>query len=133
MEVDVKKIIAFMVLALLISACSAEPEIFDNGNPGQIKVSVFLDENRNGVKDQGEPGVVDQVGISQDISCPAGSLDKVTIAETNTEGETLYDELQPGIYCVAYLGGKSVTTKLTVEVSLSSDQIAQVAFGLPVE
>ena len=45
----------------------------------------------------------------------------------------MYENLQPGIYCVAYLGDKSVTTKLTVEVSLSSEQAAQVAFGLPVE
>lgn len=128
-----KKIIAVIVFALLISACSAEPEIIDNGNPGQIQVFVFLDKNRNGVKDQGETGIVDKVGISQDISCPAGSMDKVTIAETNINGETVYKDLQPGIYCVAYLGSKSVTTKLTVEVSLSSDQIAQVAFGLPAE
>ena len=128
-----KKIIAFMFLALFVSACSAEPEIIDNGNPGQIKVSVFLDENRNGIKDQGEMGVVDKVGISQDISCPAGSMDKVTIAETNAEGEAMYEDLQPGIYCVAYMGGKSVTTKLTVEVHLSSEQVAQVAFGLPAE
>ena len=130
---NMKKIFALLVFALVISACSTKPEIIDNGNPGQIKVFVFLDANRNGVKDPGEPGVVDQVSISQDISCPAGNIDKVTIAETNSDGETLYEDLQPGIYCVAYMGGKSVTTKLTVEVSLSSDQIAQVAFGLPAE
>ena len=128
-----KKIIALLFFALLIAACSAKPEIIDNGNPGQIKVFVFQDENRNGVKDQGEPGVVDKVGISQDISCPASSMDKVTTAETNTDGETTYVDLQPGIYCVAYLGSKGVTTKLTVEVNLSSEQVAQVAFGLPAE
>ena len=64
-----KKMIALMVLAVLISACSAEPEIFDNGNPGQINVIIYLDENRNGVKDQGEPGVVDRVGLSREKSC----------------------------------------------------------------
>ena len=103
---DMKTIIAVMVFALFISACSAKPEIIDNGNPGQIIVTVFLDENRNGVKDQDEIGVVDKVGISQDISCPAGSIDKVKTAETNLDGEAMYEDLQPGIYCVAYLGGK---------------------------
>jgi hypothetical protein len=131
MEVGVKKIIALMVLALLISSCSAEPEIFDNGNPGQINVVVFLDENRNGVKDQGEPGVIDRVGLSQEKSCPA--IDKETIVETSTSGETMYKDLQPGIYCVAYMGSKGVTTKLNVDVYLSSEQVAQVAFGLSAE
>ena len=69
---------------------------------------VFLDENRNGVMDQSEPGVVDQVGISQNVSCPAGSKDKVTIAETNAAGETLYKDLKPGIYCVAYMGTQAL-------------------------
>jgi uncharacterized protein (DUF2141 family) len=131
MEMDMKKILAVMAFALLITACSAKPEIMDNGNPGQIKVSVFLDENRNGIKDQGEPGIVDQVGLSHEKSCPA--IDKETIVETNTSGETMYDDLQPGIYCVAYMGGKGVTTKLNVDVYLSSEEVAQVAFGLPPE
>jgi uncharacterized protein (DUF2141 family) len=128
MEMGMKKIFAVMVFVLLITACTPKPEIIDNGNPGQIKVSVFLDENRNGVKDPGEPGVVDQVGLSHDKSCPA--IDKETIVETNTSGETIFDDLPPGIYCVAFLGDKGVTTKLNADVYLSSEQVAQVAFGL---
>ena len=122
-----------LVLAIFVTACSATPKIVDNGNPGQIKEVVFLDENRNNVMDQSEPGVVDQVGISQDISYPAGNKDKVTIIETNAAGETVYKDRKPGIYCVAYMGSKGVTTKLTVEVYLSSEQEARVDFGLPAE
>ncbi len=125
-----KKIFAMTLLLLLMAGCSTKPEIMDNGEPGQIKVVVFLDENRNGVKDQGESGLIEKVGFSQDISCPAGNLDKVTVAETDSTGETEYNDLKPGIYCVMYMGPRASTTKLTVEVHLSSEQEALIAFGV---
>ena len=125
-----KKLIAVIVFALLITGCSAEPEIIDNGKPGRMKIILFLDQNRNSVKDQDEPGLVDRVGLSQDVSCPAGSMDKVTAVETNAAGEAIFEDLQPGVYCVAYLGGRGSTTKLTVEVHLSSEQETLVGFGI---
>ena len=125
-----KKLIGVIFCGILMMGCSTQPEIVDNGQPGEVKVIVFLDENRNGAMDEGEPGLSDQVGLSQDVSCPAGNMDKVTIAETNPAGETVYEELKPGVYCVAYMGNKGSTTKLTVEVPLSSEQEALVAFGL---
>ena len=117
-------------MATLIVGCGTNQEIIDNGKPGQIKVIVFHDENRNGVMDQGELGLVDRVGIGQDISCPATNLDKVNRSDTNSSGEAEFSELNPGVYCVMYMGSRGSTTKLTVEISLSSEQNEVVAFGV---
>ncbi len=128
-----KKAILFVGLFLLLTACSSSPEptITDNGNPGQILLVVYLDENRNGVRDEGEAGVSgDEVGISQDISCPAGDSRKATPAITDTNGEALFENLAPGKYCTGYSGKKGVTSKITVEVYLSSDQKAVVSWGV---
>ena len=125
-----KKLIIFIVFAILLVGCASKPEIVDNGQPGQIKVTVYLDENRNGKMDENETGLAERVGISQDISCPAGSMDKVTEKQTDSNGEAVFRELDPGVYCVMYMGSSGTTTKLTVEVYLSSEQEAKVAFGL---
>jgi hypothetical protein len=125
-----KKYILLVVLLVIVTSCSQKPEILDNGNPGQIKVITYLDENNNRVMDKGEPVVSDSVGISQDVSCPAGNLDAVTKAETDSAGEVLFDELKPGMYCVMYMGSRPSTTKLTIEVPLNSDQEILVGFGL---
>jgi uncharacterized protein (DUF2141 family) len=121
------KLILFL---LLLAGCSSAPEIVDNGNPGQIKVVGYLDENRNCTMDAGEPGLTDEVGLSLDVSCPAGSMDRVIVAETDSSGETVFTNQKPGRYCVANMGDKGLTTKLTNEVNLSSDQVLLVAFGL---
>ena len=68
----------------------SQSEIIDNGFPGQIKVSVYLDANGSGNKDQGEPGLVDRVSISQDISCPGSDVENLRIAEKDSNGETDY-------------------------------------------
>ena len=81
--------------------------------------------------DEGEALLVDEeIGISQDISCPAGNMDKVTIGRTDSSGEVSFSGLPAGKYCIAYMGGKSMTTKLTVQVYLSSEQVTQVFFGI---
>ena len=105
-----KLMLSVNLLLVLVAACSSVPEIIDNGNPGQIKVIVYFDDNRDGMMDAGEPGLVDEVGISQDVSCPAGSMDLVTVAKTDSSGEAIFSDLEPGRYCVAYMGGKGLTT-----------------------
>lgn len=125
-----KKLFAVALFFSLLVGCNTKPEIIDNGQPGQIRVVVFFDENRNGQLDQGESGISEKVGISQDISCPAGNMDKVTQAETDINGETVFSELKPGVYCVALLGNRVVSTKLTQEIPLSSEQEKLVYFGI---
>ena len=126
------KFLMVLMIAFLITGCStpSQAQINDNGKPGQIKAIVFFDANRNGAKDQGESGLTDHVSISQEISCPPANYKKTTTNETDADGETVFKDLKPGRYCVAYMGSKGVTTKMTVEVALSSEQTAQVAFGL---
>ena len=80
--------------------------------------------------DQDEVGLVERVAISQDISCPGSDTNKFTIIETDTSGTALFPELQPGTYCVMYLGSKPITTRITQDIHLSSDQEAVVYFGL---
>ena len=120
------------VLLVLLTACgNREPAFTDNGNPGQIKVVVFYDDNKNGAMDTGETSAQVEVGISQEVSCPAGSLDKVTPMTTDKNGEAVFDNLKPGKYCVApILGSLSMTTKYTQEVYVSSDVVTTVLFGI---
>jgi uncharacterized protein (DUF2141 family) len=127
---NMKLTLSLILFFLLVAGCNSAPEIVDNGKPGQIKVIIYLDDNRNSAMDAGEPGLTDKVGISQDVSCPASSMDNVTVVETASSGETVFSNLKPGRYCVAYMGDKGLTTKLTKEVNLSSDQVLMVAFGL---
>ena len=125
-----KKLIAVAVFVLIVVGCNPKPEIIDNGKPGDIRVIVFFDENRNGKLDQGEPGLSEKVGISQEISCPAGDLDKVTQADTDANGEAVFSGLKPGNYCVALLSNRVVSTKLAQEIPLSSEQERLVYFGI---
>jgi uncharacterized protein (DUF2141 family) len=119
------------LLAVVLSACgSNEPAYIDNGHPGQVKVIVFYDDNRNGMQDGVESGAPVEVGISQDLSCPASSLDKNTFSSTDGNGTTLFNNLKPGRYCVALNGNYNMTTKATVELYVSSDQRATIHFGI---
>jgi hypothetical protein len=129
-EITMKKTLLTGFIMLFLVACSAAPEIVDNGKPGQIKVILFQDDNRNQVKDKEEVGVVDLVGISQEVSCPPSNTKMIIETETDPNGESLYSDLTPGIYCVMYTGRSGTTTKLTVEVHLSSEQEIVVPFGL---
>ena len=101
-----KRILALFLLLILFSGCSSKSEIVDNGNPGLIMVVTFLDENNNGIYEKNEPAISDKVGISQDVSCPPGNMDLATKAETNIDGEAVFEDLEPGVYCVMYLGSR---------------------------
>ena len=73
-----KQIFSFFLLLVLLPACSSQPTFVDNGNPGQIKVFVYYDDNQNGAMDTDEAGAQAKLGISQDISCPPGNQEKIT-------------------------------------------------------
>jgi len=125
-----KKIILLTILSLLLAACgSTQPSITDNGKPGQIKVIIFEDPNNSGTMDSGEKGVSEPVLLSQGDTCPPQTKD-FTRAVTGTNGETLFSDLKPGVYCVGYMGDHSTTTKLAVTVNLSSEQQAEVLYGI---
>ena len=128
-----KNIVFVILTMILVVGCSPKPEIIDNGQPGEIWVKVFMDENRNGKLDQNEPGIIERVGISQDISCPAGNINEVTIVDTDTNGEFLFAELEPGVYCVALMSNRVVSTKLANQVPLSSEEVIRVHFGITEE
>jgi uncharacterized protein (DUF2141 family) len=131
MREEMKKFLFISILFSLLVGCgTSAPEIVDTGQPGQIKVVVFLDSNRNGRPDDDEAALQEQVGISQDISCPAQSLDDVTFKTANASGEVLFDGLQAGEYCISYHGDLLPTTKLTFQVPLSSEQVLTAYLGL---
>ncbi len=54
----------FIILICLLVGCSKQTTYTDNGNPGQIKVTVFYDDNKNGKLDSGETGAPVEAGIS---------------------------------------------------------------------
>jgi uncharacterized protein (DUF2141 family) len=110
--------------------CGKQPTYTDNGNPGQIKVTVFYDDNRNGTMDRGETGAPVEVGISQDISCPPSNQYKNTYSGTDADGVALFENLEPGKYCVGLNGNYSNTTRMNLEVYVSSDLRAVVSFGI---
>lgn len=117
----------------LLAGCKARPLFNDNGNPGKIKASIFYDDNRNGVQDNGEAGFQARIGISQDISCPPSSLDKITFLDTDPNGTVVFADLKPGKYCVGADGNRPATTKLTVDIYVSSDTVSAVSFGVTKE
>ncbi len=123
-------LLIFLLLSVLPGACKSQPPITDNGNPGRIKVITFYDDNRNGQLDGSESGNSIRMGVSQDISCPASSLDKVTQLDSNANGVGVFENLKPGKYCVSLIGNYDMTTKMNPEVSLSSDQEIVVRLGL---
>lgn len=126
-----KQTFSFYLLFILLPACSSPPAFVDNGNPGQIKVFVYYDDNQNGAMDTDETGAQAKFCISQDISCPPASQEKITSSMTNVDGVGLFKDLKPGRYCVSpFSNGLSMTTKMTQEVYVSSDQELVVMFGV---
>ena len=115
---------------ILLAGCEQQPTYTDNGNPGAIKATVFFDDNKNGTMDGNETGAPVEIGVSQDISCPPSSLDKNTFSRADTTGVAFIGSLKPGKYCVGLNGNYSNTTRMNLQVFVSSDLITVVAFGI---
>ncbi len=124
-----KRLLVFVLMLVLLTACGeSEPPFTDNGNPGQIQVTVFYDDNANGQMDPGEEGAISRVAIAQEVSCPP--TNDPALQETDAKGSYTFQGLQPGKYCVLFeSNGLSVTTKMTQEIFVSSDQVTIVHFG----
>ncbi len=125
-----KRILVLGSMLVLLTACGkSEPPFTDNGKPGQIKVIVFIDANSNGSLEAGESGTASRVAIAQEVSCPP--IGDPNFVDTDSNGTHMYQELQPGKYCVFFeSNGLAVTTKMTREVYVSSEQTTTVYFGL---
>ena len=50
------RLLASLFFLALLTACNSQPTFVDNGNPGQIKVVVYYDDNQNSKLDAGETG-----------------------------------------------------------------------------
>ena len=122
-----KQKLMFGLLLLLLAGCTSQPSIVDNGHPGQINVIVFYDDNKNGVMDNGESGAPQQVAITQEVTCTPANPNFI---KTDTSGVIVFKSLQPGRYCIFIDNGYGMTTKMSQDVYLSSDQIAVTMFGV---
>jgi hypothetical protein len=127
-----KKLVIGLGLLLFLAACSApEPEIFDNGKPGQITVRIYNDQNKNHVWDEGEPGVVDQVSVGQGSYCPTGKpREERLIQTTGGDGLAVFSNLAAGRYCISYMGTKVSTTAVSGWAYLDSEEESEVHFGV---
>ena len=126
-----KRLLILGLMLVLLSACGeSAPPYTDNGNPGQIRVVFFYDENKNEKYDDGEPGVQGQAiaGMSQEISCPPTS--PPIFFDSDTNGVYEIKDLKPGTSCLYLNNGYTPVTKLTQEVYVSSDMVTIVYFGL---
>ena len=123
-----KPLILFTLFLTLLIGCDSQPAFVDNGDPGQIKAVVFYDNNKNSVMDSSETGAPLRVAISQEVSCPPSGIPN--FVETDVNGESLFTDLKPGKYCVFVDNNSGMTTKMTQEVYLSSDQELVVMFGI---
>jgi uncharacterized protein (DUF2141 family) len=118
-----KRLLVFGFFVALLAACAkSSPPYTDNGNPGQIKVIVFVDSNQNGVLDGNEKGSQVKTAIMQEISCPGTS--QPAWQESDANGLYTFKDLKPGKYCVMIDTDRSITSKMTQEVYVSSDATA---------
>ena len=115
-----KHLLVFGFFVALLAACAkSAPAYTDNGNPGQIKVIVFVDSNQNGVPDGDEKGLQVKTALMQEISCPGTS--QPTWQDSDANGVYTFEDLKPGKYCVLIDTDRSITSKMTQEVYVSSD------------
>lgn len=123
-----KNLLIYGLALVFLVACDSEPTFVDNGNPGQIRAIVFYDDNKNGALDSNETGAPLGVAISQEVSCPPSSAP--SFVQTDANGESFFTDLKPGKYCVFVDNNSGMTTKLTQEVYVSSDEVTTIVFGL---
>lgn len=124
-----KRLLVLGVMLPRLTACGGNrPAYTDNGNPGQIQVLAYFDDNANGKMDSGEMGVQSQLIITQEVSCPPQS--QPSWVDTDANGAHTFEGLKPGKYCVGIGGDYGLTTKGSQEVYVSSDATTPVYFGL---
>ena len=123
-----KRLLVFVLFLVLLTACGeSESPFTDNGNPGQIQVTVFYDDNKNGAMDNGEVGAQQRVAISDEPSCVSSPPNFIP---TDSNGVVVFGDLKPGQYCVAIDNGYGMTTKMNLQVYVSSDLVTTVYFGV---
>ena len=75
-----KIVMLLLVLCFFAAGCAkSTPAVSDNGNPGQIKITVFYDANGNNLQDTGETGHQDRVLVGQDVFLPAYRPGKIPV------------------------------------------------------
>jgi hypothetical protein len=125
--------IAILLLGIVLAGCApSQPKTayVDLGPPGELKVSVFYDVNGNGVRDSGEPGVSDAVGIKLSDTCPAADQSGVIRGQTDANGTTVFRDLIPGMYCVTYLGSKKTGSQTSQQTPVDSKDQTNASFAL---
>jgi uncharacterized protein (DUF2141 family) len=125
-----KTLLVVVLSLVLLAGCQSQPAYTDTGEPGQIKAVVFYDDNGNGRLDNSEPGAQIELHISQEISCPPTRLENGATISTDVDGFAIFRDLNPGKYCVAPIGNFVMTTKMTQEVYVSSEEITNIVFGI---
>ena len=88
---------------------------------------MFYDDNKNETMDDGEKGVPQRIAITQEVSCTPASPEFVP---TDGNGEVFFKDLKPGKYCIAVNNGYGMTTKMQLQVYVSSDLVTVVPFGV---
>ena len=125
-----KGIIFGLLLITLMAGCSSEPKFEDNGQPGTIRVVVFNDLNQNDFKDEGEVLEGEEVAIQFGGVCPPANRDDLVFMNTDGNGEAIFTDLQPGVYCVLYTDNGRATMRTNYEIGLSSEELVSVGFGV---
>jgi len=98
--------------------------------PGQIKVIVFYDDNQNGIMDNDDTGApAHRLALADQVGC-SSSTGSLNFVPTDSNGVVIFNDLKPGRYCVAIDNGYRTTTKLNLEVYVSSDQVTTAYFGI---
>ena len=126
-----RRLLVFMLMLVLLTACGeSEPQFTDNGNPGQIKAVAFFDENQNGIMDSNETGAPSiRLALADRVGC-SSSTGSLTFVPTDSNGVVNFNDLKPGLYCVAIDNGYKTTTKLNLDAYVSSDAVTTVMFGV---
>jgi len=126
-----KHLLVFVLMLVLLTACGeSEPSFTDNGNPGDIKAVVFYDDNQNGIMDSGETGApAYRLALADQVGCTT-STGILTFIPTDADGVVNFNDLKPGLYCVAIDNGYKTTSKLNLDAFVSSDAVTTVMFGV---
>jgi len=77
--------------------------------------------------DNGEAGAPQRVAISDEPSCVSSPPNFIP---TDSNGVVVFSDLKPGQYCVAIDNGYGMTTKMNLQVYVSSDLVTTVYFGV---